>query len=114
MDGLPAEHRLKDAEQLALRVDPPEETHRVSGEVNLRRHLYPDLEVANRSVDRNVHRNWTTSSACDPQPDGKKLLVIAVDGTVRLWETDVLRSAMERKPRELTASEKQRFHIPSR
>jgi WD40 repeat protein len=47
-------------------------------------------------------------------PDGKSVLTSSVwDNTARLWPLDPLVLARQRVPRELTAAERERFHVPS-
>jgi WD40 repeat protein len=46
-------------------------------------------------------------------PDDTRVATASTDGTSRLWMTDLLRIARARKPRELTAEERNRFDVPS-
>ncbi len=44
-------------------------------------------------------------------PDGQRVATASYDGTARLWRLDLLAIAQARKPRELTAEERQLFEI---
>jgi WD40 repeat protein len=44
-------------------------------------------------------------------PDGKVVATASLDGTARIWPLDPLPVALWRKPRELTAEERERFGI---
>jgi WD40 repeat protein len=44
-------------------------------------------------------------------PDGRAVLTTSWDGTARVWPVDPLPLAIQRKPRELTAVERERFGI---
>jgi WD40 repeat protein len=46
-------------------------------------------------------------------PDGQSVATASADNTVRIWPLDPLATALSRKPRELTAEERERFGIPS-
>jgi WD40 repeat protein len=43
--------------------------------------------------------------------DGRHVLTVSGDGTGRIWPVDPLPAALARKPRELTAKERERFEI---
>jgi WD40 repeat protein len=48
-------------------------------------------------------------------PDGRGVLAASLDGSVRLWRTnlqEVIRLACARVPRDLTAEERSQYHIP--
>jgi WD40 repeat protein len=44
-------------------------------------------------------------------PDGQQVLTASWDGTARIWPIDPLPAARARKPRELTAEERERFAV---
>src|SRR5262249_11338895 len=44
-------------------------------------------------------------------PNGQRVLTASRDGTARLWPVDPLPLARQRKPRELSAAERQRFEV---
>jgi WD40 repeat protein/tRNA A-37 threonylcarbamoyl transferase component Bud32 len=46
-------------------------------------------------------------------PDGQYVATASADNTVRIWPLDPLPIALSRKPRELTAEERERFGIPA-
>jgi WD40 repeat protein len=55
------------------------------------------------------HEDAVTSAAFSP--NGKRVLTTSWDGTARIWPVDPLPLAVARKPRELTAEERERFEI---
>jgi WD40 repeat protein len=44
-------------------------------------------------------------------PDAKTVLTVSWDGTARLWPVDPLPQALERRPRDLTDEERERFEV---
>jgi WD40 repeat protein len=44
-------------------------------------------------------------------PDAKQVLTVSWDGTARLWPVDPLPLALERRPRPLTAEERERYEL---
>src|SRR5262249_40641168 len=43
--------------------------------------------------------------------DGKRVATLSLDGTARIWPVDVLSFFKQRKPRELTPAERERYEI---
>ncbi len=58
------------------------------------------------------HRDAVRSAAFTP--DGKFVVTTSWDGTARLWPTDPLEAARARRPRELTAEERQRYAVDAK
>ncbi len=44
-------------------------------------------------------------------PDGEQILTVSRDGGIRLWPVDPLAAAIQRKSRDLTAEERERYGI---
>jgi WD40 repeat protein len=49
--------------------------------------------------------------AAEFSPDGRQVVTASRDGTARIWPVDPLEQARQRRPRELTDEERQRFAI---
>jgi WD40 repeat protein len=58
------------------------------------------------------HAGPVLAAAFDP--GGKRVLTASGDGTARLWPIDPLPLALARRPRELTAEERQRYEVGRR
>jgi WD40 repeat protein/serine/threonine protein kinase len=86
----------------------------------------PDGRLVVTSSDDHTARIWDTASGKEVltftghqgliravafSPDGQIVLTAADDGVARLWPIDPLRLAVQRKPRELTSEERQRYAI---
>jgi WD40 repeat protein len=68
-----------------------------------------DLSTGKEFFTLTGHREGVKSA--EFTPDGQFVVTSSWDGAVRLWPTDPLALAMERKPRELTAEERDRFDV---
>jgi WD40 repeat protein len=68
-----------------------------------------DLSTGKEYVTLKGHQDAVRSAVFSP--DGRSVLTTSWDGTARIWPVDPLPLAVARKPRELTAAERERFEI---
>ncbi len=73
-----------------------------------------------RIWDAQTWQEWLTLTghtgpvyAAEFSPDGQQVLTASRDGTARLWPVDPLPVARQRRPRDLTEEERQRFDVRS-
>jgi WD40 repeat protein len=71
-----------------------------------------------RIWDTNTAVEWLTLTghagpvyAAEFSPDGRQVVTASRDGTARIWPVDPLEAARQRRPRMLTAEERQRFGV---